>query len=61
MHLAQALDLQVVAEGVETATQRDVLLQAGCQLGQGYLFSVAVTADEIVSLAAGRSRFDADR
>ena len=49
VHLARALDLRVVAEGVETATQRDVLLQAGCRLGQGHLFSVAVTADEIVS------------
>jgi diguanylate cyclase (GGDEF)-like protein len=49
VHLARALDLRVVAEGVETSTQRDVLLQAGCRLGQGHLFSVAVTADEIVA------------
>jgi EAL domain-containing protein (putative c-di-GMP-specific phosphodiesterase class I) len=49
VHLARALDLRVVAEGVETSTQRDVLLQAGCRLAQGHLFSVAVTADEIVS------------
>jgi EAL domain-containing protein (putative c-di-GMP-specific phosphodiesterase class I) len=48
VHLAQALDLRVVAEGVETAAQRDVLLQAGCRVGQGHLFSVAVPADEIV-------------
>jgi EAL domain-containing protein (putative c-di-GMP-specific phosphodiesterase class I) len=48
VHLAQALELRVVAEGVETSAQRDALLQAGCALGQGHLFSVPVTADEIV-------------
>jgi EAL domain-containing protein (putative c-di-GMP-specific phosphodiesterase class I) len=29
--------MQVVAEGVETAAQRDTLLAMGCGLGQGYL------------------------
>jgi diguanylate cyclase (GGDEF)-like protein/PAS domain S-box-containing protein len=48
VHLAQALDLRVVAEGVETSAQRDALLRAGCRLGQGHLFSVPVPADEIV-------------
>jgi diguanylate cyclase (GGDEF)-like protein len=48
VHLSQALGLRVVAEGVETAAQRNALLQAGCRLGQGYLFSVPVPADEIV-------------
>ena len=48
VHLAQALDLRVVAEGVETSTQRDTLLEAGCRLGQGHLFSVPVPAEEIV-------------
>ena len=28
-----------VAEGIETESQRQVLLDLGCQLGQGYLFS----------------------
>jgi EAL domain-containing protein (putative c-di-GMP-specific phosphodiesterase class I) len=48
VHLAQALDLVVVAEGVETAAQRDALLRAGGRLAQGYLFSGPITADEIV-------------
>jgi len=48
VNLARALELRVVAEGVETATQRDALLQAGCALGQGHLFSVAIPAEEIV-------------
>ena len=48
VHLARALDLRVVAEGVETAAQRDALVLAGCDLAQGHLFSVPVTADGIV-------------
>jgi diguanylate cyclase (GGDEF)-like protein/PAS domain S-box-containing protein len=47
VHLARALDLRVVAEGVETAAQREALVLAGCDLGQGYLFSPAVPADGI--------------
>ena len=35
--LAQALDMTVVAEGIETQEQRNVLLALGCDLGQGYL------------------------
>lgn len=37
--MAKALDLTVVAEGVETSTQRDILDQSGCQIFQGYLFA----------------------
>jgi diguanylate cyclase (GGDEF)-like protein/PAS domain S-box-containing protein len=48
VQLSQALDLSVVAEGVETDVQRNALLLAGGRLGQGYLFSPAVPADEIV-------------
>ena len=47
LHLARALELSVVAEGVETPAQRDTLLLSGCDLGQGYLFSVPVPADAI--------------
>ncbi|HLO93942.1 MAG TPA: EAL domain-containing protein [Burkholderiaceae bacterium] len=36
--IGQALDLSVVAEGVETEAQREALLRLGCRIGQGWLF-----------------------
>ncbi|MDE2616761.1 MAG: EAL domain-containing protein [Burkholderiales bacterium] len=36
--LAQSMDLQAVAEGVETEGQRQFLLDSGCMVFQGYLF-----------------------
>lgn len=42
--LAQALDLNVVAEGVETAGAARALLDLGCFRAQGFLFSPPLTA-----------------
>lgn len=39
MKLAQQLDLQVVAEGIETAEQAQLLTSLACPLGQGYFWS----------------------
>jgi EAL domain-containing protein (putative c-di-GMP-specific phosphodiesterase class I) len=46
VHLARAIGLSVVAEGVETEAQRRGLLQLGCTLGQGYLFGRPVPAED---------------
>ena len=45
--LARSLGLRVVAEGVETLRQMDVLHKAGCGLMQGFLFSRAVPPEEL--------------
>ena len=45
--LARSLGLRVVAEGVETLRQMEVLHRLGCGLMQGFLFSRAVPADEL--------------
>jgi diguanylate cyclase (GGDEF)-like protein len=50
MTLAEAYDVRVVAEGVETTKQRDMLRNAGCRLAQGYLYAHAITAAEMVEL-----------
>ncbi|SEG40252.1 EAL domain-containing protein [Billgrantia desiderata] len=44
--LAQSLELGVIAEGVETETQRAVLAGLGCHLYQGYLFGRPVPVEE---------------
>jgi len=44
--LAHALDMNVVAEGVETLEQMSMLKQLGCEYAQGYLFSSAVISTD---------------
>jgi diguanylate cyclase (GGDEF)-like protein len=50
--IAQALSITVVAEGVETAVQRDYLLGLGCSLQQGYLLGRPMAADRLRELMA---------
>ncbi len=45
--IGDRLDIEVVAEGVETLWQRELLRQSGCCFGQGFLFSRPLPADEI--------------
>jgi diguanylate cyclase (GGDEF)-like protein/PAS domain S-box-containing protein len=48
--LARALDLVQVAEGIEHGAQADRLLELGCELGQGYLFSPAVPIEQALDM-----------
>jgi predicted signal transduction protein with EAL and GGDEF domain len=48
--LAEAMRITAVAEGVETAGQLAGLRALGCHLGQGYLFSKPLPADEFDAL-----------
>jgi len=43
--LSRALDLNVIAEGVETLAERDLLERMGCQSGQGYYWSKPVAPE----------------
>ena len=48
--MAHKLGLKVVAEGIETEQQRELLLAAGCDYGQGYLFAKPLTDLEFEAL-----------
>ncbi|MBZ6378709.1 hypothetical protein B5C34_11495 [Pacificimonas flava] len=46
--MARSLDMTVVAEGVESETQLDLLIRAGCNWYQGFLCAGAMPTDEMV-------------
>ncbi|MHB1100291.1 MAG: EAL domain-containing protein, partial [Burkholderiales bacterium] len=48
--MAHKLGLKVIAEGVETAQQRDLLSAMGCDYAQGYLFSKPLPAEAFAKL-----------
>ena len=50
LQIAAKLDIDVIAEGVETEEQARHLIAAGCRLGQGFLFSAAVDRDTVTAL-----------
>ena len=57
--MAEALEIDTVAEGIETETQAARLLDLGCVLGQGYLYSrpqPAIDVPDVASRLASRSR-----
>ena len=53
--MAKNLGKEVIAEGIETEEQRELLLQMGCYYGQGYLFSPAETASRLGLLQLGNT------
>ncbi|KEO84811.1 EAL domain-containing protein [Tumebacillus flagellatus] len=52
--LAQNLDLEAVAEGVETLDQQAFLRDAGCDFAQGFLYSRPLPAEEFEKLLTER-------
>jgi diguanylate cyclase (GGDEF)-like protein len=58
--LAHGLGIGVVAEGIETAAQAELLRDLGCDLGQGFLFSRPVPAADAARLLANHDVPDAE-
>jgi EAL domain-containing protein (putative c-di-GMP-specific phosphodiesterase class I) len=48
--MAHKLGMKVIAEGIETKAQYRLLTEAGCDYGQGFLFSKPVPAEEFDEL-----------
>ncbi|MGH2902057.1 MAG: putative bifunctional diguanylate cyclase/phosphodiesterase [Solirubrobacteraceae bacterium] len=55
VRMAQALSLEVVAEGIEATHQLRALRTLGCELGQGYLFHRPLSADTVTELLLAES------
>jgi diguanylate cyclase (GGDEF)-like protein/PAS domain S-box-containing protein len=53
VQIARTLSLQVVAEGIETEVQRDLLRSMGCHYGQGYLLAMPMPVSEAEELVRG--------
>jgi EAL domain-containing protein (putative c-di-GMP-specific phosphodiesterase class I) len=54
---AKMLDLEVTAEGIETAEQLRRLRELGCDLGQGYHFAKPLAAEVMTDLLAATPRW----
>ena len=57
--MAHKLGLRVIAEGIETKEQSDLLSKAGCDFGQGYLFSKPMPAKDFENMFNNHKQNDA--
>ena len=48
LNIARAMNISVIAEGIETQLQLERLADVGCKFGQGFLYDQAMTADEAI-------------
>ncbi len=58
--LGHGLGVEVTAEGIANASQREILASEGCDQGQGFLFSKPVSGDEARALLAARAEPEAE-
>lgn len=56
INLAHSLGLEVVAEGVETSQELDMLRQFGCDQVQGYLISHALPLSDLANFLIARDK-----
>ncbi|UWN70038.1 EAL domain-containing protein [Anaerostipes caccae L1-92] len=54
IRLADALELQVIAEGVETREQAQMLKKLGCRHAQGYLYGRPMPEQEFIDYLSGK-------
>ncbi|MGE0622027.1 MAG: EAL domain-containing protein [Pseudomonadales bacterium] len=59
LSMAHSLDLEVVAEGIETEAQASLLTSMGCDLGQGFVFAKPMSAEEFAPWVHSRSELPA--
>jgi EAL domain-containing protein (putative c-di-GMP-specific phosphodiesterase class I) len=59
--LAHRFGSEVVAEGIENASELDALLKMGCDLGQGFLFAPPMAKDRFITLLKRRAQRPAQR
>ena len=55
LSMCTALGIHAVAEGVERSETAKTLLEMGCPVGQGWLWSKARPVEELLTAAASRS------
>ncbi|MBX6361124.1 putative bifunctional diguanylate cyclase/phosphodiesterase [Pseudacidobacterium ailaaui] len=55
IHLAHALKMSIIAEGIENASQMQLLQSLGCHFGQGYYFAKPLSADAITAILASQA------
>ncbi len=60
IELARVLGMDVVAEGIETVEQYQVLLKLGCRFGQGFLYAKPMTPEAVSELLALPDRILSD-
>jgi diguanylate cyclase (GGDEF)-like protein/PAS domain S-box-containing protein len=56
LDVARRMEMGVVAEGIETERQLDLLLDFGCRYGQGFLFARPMPADDFARLLRGQEK-----
>lgn len=56
--MAHKLDINTIAEGVETMEQQDLLIQFGCDYAQGFYYSSAIPVEEFEKLVAKQQNWN---
>ncbi len=59
--MAKNMNIDIIAEGIELQSQRDLLMQMGCTYGQGYLIKAPETACRIKLLNLSKNRQNMER